>query len=232
MRWALDSRLRGMVRQAHHERRCAGVARFPPSWKRHIPILCILFIPVSCDTRPFRGRPAIAYAGCMTVVRTAAIDSAYSSGPSHRCGLWVRRPTFQIDEHLVQLLLEAGHGPVQGGARCSRCSDRALGLLVAPAARCSDSGAGCTPCSRPLDSSLRWNDGCGRGMVRQAHHERPALQRQRAHHERPVLGLWIPASAGMTGAWGCEVPASAGTTGPRTRRPRVWIPAFAGMTGG
>ena len=146
--------------------------------------------PPTSDTRPYRGPRVPAYAGCMTVVRAAAIDSAYSLGPSHRCGLWVRRPTFQIDEHLVQLLLEAGHGLVQGGARCSRCSDGALGLLVAPAARCSDSGAGCTPCSRggrPLDSSLRWNDGRRCGMVRQAHHERPVLQHQRAHHERPLL---------------------------------------------
>ena len=122
--------------------------------------------PPTTDTRPYRGRGAIAYAGCMTVARAAAIDSAYSSGPSHRCGLWVGRPTFQIDEHLVQLLLEAGHGLVQGGARCSRCSNRALGLLVAPAARCSDSGAGCTPCSRggrPLDSRFRGNDG-GMGL--------------------------------------------------------------------
>ena len=44
-----------------------------------------------CDTRPYRSRPRDRYAGCMTGVRTAAIGRAYSSRPSYRQRLWLRR---------------------------------------------------------------------------------------------------------------------------------------------
>ena len=117
------------------------------------------------DTRPFRGRPAIAYAGCMTVVRTAAIESVYSSGPSHRSGLWVGRPTCEFVGHLVQFSREAGRGLAQSNTRWPRWPNGTSGLLVTPLTRWPDCGAGWPPCSGPLDSSLRWNDGRSAGLL-------------------------------------------------------------------
>ena len=64
----------------------------------------------ACDTRPYRGRTPTAYAGCMTVVPAAPIDRVYSSGPSYRQGLWVRRELLFFDEILVPWSREAGHG--------------------------------------------------------------------------------------------------------------------------
>ena len=64
---------------------------------------------LTCDTRPLRHRPPTAYAGCMTVVRTAPIDRVYSSRPSHRQGLWLGRQTCEFDGHLATLI--AGSRP-------------------------------------------------------------------------------------------------------------------------
>ncbi len=159
----LDSRLRTNDGQPLPPLPAVLASRSP----RRRSVSCVVRDRRLCDTRPFRGRRAIAYAGCMTVVRTAAIESVYSSGLSHRSGLWLRSPTFEIYEHLVQFSWEAGHGLAHSGARCSRCSrcsNEAPGLLVVPATRCSGSGADCTPCSGPLDSRLRGNDGRRAGM--------------------------------------------------------------------
>jgi len=46
----------------------------------------------------------------MTVLLTAPIDRAYTSRLSYRQDLWLRRPTVEIVEHLVQLSPEAGRG--------------------------------------------------------------------------------------------------------------------------
>ena len=179
------------------------------------------------DTRPFRGRRGIAYAGCMTVVRTAAIESVYSSRPSHRYGLWLRSPTFEFYERLVQFSQEAGHGLAHSGARCSRCSNEAPGLLVAPATRCSGSGAYCAPCSEPLDSRLRGNDGRGPGCEVPASAgttrgarlaTRAARSPARTRSAGPPGGGASPASSGVRGGVPPATPApgacSAGRPSP------------------
>lgn len=68
--------------------------------------------------RPFRGRALAAYAGCMTAVRAAAIDRAYSSRPQPLTGSMGPAGNFVFDEILLPCSREAGHGhgnaPIQG----------------------------------------------------------------------------------------------------------------------
>ena len=103
-------------------------------------ILCILSIHVgyrSCDTRPYRSRHAIAYAGCMTVALAKPVDRVYASRPSYRQRLWLQRATPEIIGHLVQFSREAGHGlgnalyKVAKVAKWSTQSTRNIGNKVA-----------------------------------------------------------------------------------------------------
>jgi len=98
-----------------------------------------MLIPRIADTRPFRGRGVAAYAGCMTVERTAAIDSVHSSASSHRYGLWVGREIIAFTGILAPLV--AGSRPWPGKhpkPRVPRVPDRALGLLVGVDQECQN----------------------------------------------------------------------------------------------
>ncbi len=105
----------------------SGAQRSPALLAREILSGC-----PSTDTRPFRGRAPAAYVGCMTALPVPPIDRVYSSRPTYRQRLWLRPRTFEIIEHLVPLLLEAGRGLPHAITRCSRCSNRACDLLVPP----------------------------------------------------------------------------------------------------
>ena len=58
---------------------------------------------VTTDTRPLRGHPLAAYAGCMAVLPAASIDRVYTSRPYLSTGSIAPPANFVFDGHLGHL---------------------------------------------------------------------------------------------------------------------------------